>query len=149
MDPQNLSDEHINAVASQAVEAVEQRLKIGDFIGRHFGQIVDGLEEAADEPHRKDRFLDDALPVIDSVIHVGSSRENYMNALPWAKQTNADPDRWLTLLTFVYIVRKAVSECSKGLTKGRIWSEIESSVATLLRESTAKTERKEPARGLS
>jgi DNA-binding ferritin-like protein (Dps family) len=135
MDPQNLSDEYVNAT-----EAVENRLMIRGFIERHSDQILDALEEAAQKTQEQDRFLDEAIPVIDSVIHVGSSRKDYMNARRWASEERRapEPDKWLTLLTFVYIAHKGYSERSKDFAEARAWGTIMSSVETLLKEDAAK-----------
>jgi hypothetical protein len=135
MNSQHSTDECVNAT-----EAVEKRLGIRDFIKRHSDQILDALEEAAERTQGQDRFLDEALRVIDSVIHVGSSRKDYMNARRWASEERlaSEPDKWLTLLTFVYVARKGLSERSEDLAKASIWNTIISAVGTLLREDAAK-----------
>jgi hypothetical protein len=135
MNSQQVTDEYTNAT-----EAVKDRLRIGDFIDRHSNHILNELEEAADKTQTQDEFLAKVLPLIESVIMVGSSRSDYMNAQRWAsKERRApEPDKWLTLLTFVYIAHKGYSERSKDFAEARAWGTIMSSVETLLKEDAAK-----------
>ncbi len=135
MNSQRLTDEYVNAI-----EAVEDRLKIGDFIERHPNQILNELEEAAQETETQEEFLAKALPFIDSVIQVASGRNDYMNALQWAKgkRPAVEPHRWLIRLTLVYIVRKGLSERSEDVAKRGIWNTIISRVGAFLKDDAAK-----------
>lgn len=131
----------IEKYAEIATEAVRDQLKIGSFIERHSTQILDDLQQSAeevrdgnDEVFRK-AFIDRALPTIDSVIHVGSSRDNYVHAKTWVKEKRpefdsmpAEPGRRLTLLTFVYIVCLALDKH----TEERTWERIGNVVVDLL-----------------
>lgn len=124
--------------AQTAAEAVGDRLKIEDFIDRHFNQILDNLQESAEKSSNKENtsfnetFIQAALPIIDSVIHVGSSRDNYMEAQKWAQKSSQEmrlePVRWLTLLTFLHIILMA---CAKRPERS-IWERIENAVEGLL-----------------
>ena len=130
MAPHRIIDQY--AVA--ATEAVRDRLKIEDFIERHSDQILDDLQESAEKtPDDNKELSEKVLPIIDSVIHVGSNRNDYIDALAWAKELEwakempAAPDGRLTLLTLVYIVRKALDESREE----SIWKRIANMVEDL------------------
>jgi len=144
MYPHEMTDKYAKA----ATKAVKDHLKIKDFIERHSNQILGDLQKSAEEMRDKNTesfkiaFIEKALPTIDSVIHVGSSRDDYINAMTWAKENHTElyeippePGKWLTLLTFVYIVRLAFDEHLEKNT----WERIRDAVESLLPNSGFKT----------
>ncbi len=52
------------------------------------------------------------MPLVSGIIQVGSSVENFREAVRWAKEClpNADPGAFLTTLTLIYILTKGRDE---------------------------------------
>ena len=97
----------------KAKEAVEHWLGLGAFIELNKSGICKRLEEydklaAGAESNEGQGFFTQSLPLINSIIHVGSSRINLEMATERIKERwpDADPAFWLSALTFIYIVGK-------------------------------------------
>jgi hypothetical protein len=97
----------------QAKDVVENWLGLGGFIDSYKMKIYDRLENcqvqvAGDAATESQSFFTESLPLISSIIHIGSSRVKFIKAIEHIKETwpNADPDFLLSALTVIYLVRK-------------------------------------------
>ena len=80
-------------------------------------------------------FIAESLPVINGIIHVGSTRKTFNDALDYVKGhwQDADPVVLLTALVFIYVVEEAWKEIGTGKdeAKKEIWDRIRKRVLTL------------------
>jgi hypothetical protein len=130
--------------------AVEDKLKVKDFIERHIDGILDRIEHSylnsKDEPAGHLTFIAECLPIVSFVVHVGSSRGDFKAATEWVHETlpDADPGSVLSALTFIYLVAQgrkrysgndetaSVSEKEKRAKKRDNWEAIHARVQDLL-----------------
>jgi hypothetical protein len=103
---------------SDAAIAAELKLNVEEFFTDHKGQIYKRLEEC-DEIARKAAskrelmFIAEGLPIVNSFIHVGSSRADLNASIEWVTKfwgIEADPFVVLSALVFIWIANKGVRE---------------------------------------
>ncbi|GET36550.1 hypothetical protein [Microseira wollei] len=101
----------------KAIEAVEEKLDVEDYIFEHIDLIYHKLEQCdlrakkaendGNQRYQCDMmFIAESLPVISAIIQVGSKLENYNSAKKWVRDELPDADAVsvLSALTFLYIV---------------------------------------------
>jgi len=126
----------------RAREAVESWLDLAGFIDLHKSGIYKKLEECdklatQTQTREGQTFLSESLPLISSIIHVGSSRGNFTRAANLIKENwpDADPAVLLSAFTFMYIVSKREDSLGVSLRNNRkraVWDRISRSVDTLI-----------------
>jgi hypothetical protein len=142
MDSQTINTESIQTTATQTVES---QLKIRDFIELHSDEILTALEKSAEKVDEEVEFLADAFPIVASVIHVGSRRDDYIKALEWAEgklatSDKSDADSAITALTFLYLVHRGLAERSGDSAKSELWKKIKNRVDALLEQDAGNEE---------
>ena len=98
-------------MADDSSRAVENYLNLGDFFRRHRDHILDKLEECDSVAQQAEKnqdmiFFAESLPIINGLIHVGTTREELNKAIEWVKQNwgdKVDPLIVLSALTFIYV----------------------------------------------
>src|SRR5437016_1861746 len=96
----------------QATELVENYLKLGTFFNRHRDHILDKLEECDEiaqsaNAHQAMIFFAESLPIIDGLIQVGTTRQEYRDALEEVKAEGktlgplVEPAQVVSVLTFL------------------------------------------------
>jgi hypothetical protein len=98
-------------MADDSSRAVENYLNLGDFFKRHRDHILDKLEDSDAAAQRVEKnqdmiFFAESLPIINGLIHVGTTREELNKAIDWVKQNwgdKVDPLIVLSALTFIYV----------------------------------------------
>jgi hypothetical protein len=113
--------------------AVEEELQVQEFFQAHREQIFRKLEEcdqiAENAPINGDMiFIAESLPLINSIIHVGSDRATLARASNWVRETwgdEADPLIVLSALLFIYVANKGAEEKGNDETWKRIHERVE------------------------
>jgi len=127
---------------SDAAIAAELKLNVEQFFADHKDQIYKRLEEC-DEIARKAAskrelmFIAEGLPIINSFIHVGSSRADLNASFEWVTRfwgIDADPFVVLSALIFIWIANKGVKEFrdDPDETKRATWNRIRERVERLI-----------------
>ena len=95
----------------RAREAVEEHLKVKEFIENHEQDIYEKLEkfeESASVASREDEhaFIAESLPLIEGIVQVGSTPKDFEKASGWLKGLlpQADPALALSALVLMYVV---------------------------------------------
>jgi len=127
--------------------AVEEELKVEEFFDVHKEQIYKKLEEcdeiAENAPTNGDMiFIAESLPIINSIIHVGTDRKKLTGASNWVRKTwgeDADPLIVLSALLFIYVANKGALRFTTGQSdepvegdREEIWNRIHRRVQKLL-----------------
>lgn len=123
-----------------SIYAVEEELKVKKFFEVHREAIYKKLEEcdeiAAHAPTNTDMiFIAESLPIINSIIHVGSDRKTLGEASSWVRDTwgdEADPLIVLSALLFIYVANKGAEENLED----PVWRRIHRRVQKLLVKDT-------------
>jgi hypothetical protein len=129
---------------SDPKELVEDFLGLEPFFQRHQDHILDKLEEC-DEIAEKARrskdmiFFAESLPVIDGLIQVGTTREEYKSALKRVREewaSDVEPAHLISALTFLYVADrgKEIAEGKRKAKKARdltVWRRIDARVHKL------------------
>jgi len=127
---------------SDAAIAAELKLNVEQFFSDHKDQIYKRLEEC-DEIARKAAskrelmFIAEGLPIVNSFIHVGSSRADLNASIEWVTRfwgIDSDPFVVLSALIFIWIANKGVKEFrdDPDETKRATWNRIRERVERLL-----------------
>jgi predicted RNase H-like nuclease (RuvC/YqgF family) len=134
--PQNSSEE------AKAKALVEKKLLLIPFFERHEDHILSKLEECDEiaEKARKNKdmiFFAESLPIIDGLIQVGTTRDEYKNALKevgeeWGDDIAANV---ISTLTFLYVAEQGRKLAERHLRKKEVWDRITARVKRLEPES--------------
>ena len=122
-----------------AREAVEERLKINDFIKNNNVQLYGKLEKCdlgvKNQPESDLLFIAECLPLINGIVQIGSTLADFNGAIQWIREKLPDavPVSILSALTFIYIVETAIKDdlVSKDAAKKEIWKRIHERVKKL------------------
>jgi hypothetical protein len=116
----------------RAVDAVENHLKIGEFIESKKDAIFRRLEEQYNhvkgEVEAPLLFIAEALPLVSGIVQVGSTVESLRRSVRWANSCvpSADPGSFLSTLTLIYILEKGRDEfvVCEDKAKREVWNEM-------------------------
>lgn len=138
--------EAIKQTARGAATAVEY-LNIKKFLGDHGETIYSRLEECESYAKKADfnndmMFIALALPVINGIIHVASTRGDLSRATEWVvrewsigpKEPIPEKVPILSALTLIYIVAMGWKTYNRQAGKGEIWESIRDRVQKLSTE---------------
>lgn len=127
----------MQSVYERARVAVEEKLKINDFINLHWDaiekRVLDAESRVADmKAGANVVFVAECLPFVAGIVHVGSELVNFRMAREWvrAELPNADAVSVLAALTFLYIVGIGLDRADPE--KVTTWESIQHRVDTLL-----------------
>ncbi len=133
-------------MASDPSRAVENYLNLGDFFRRHRDHILDKLEECDSVAQQAEKnqdmiFFAESLPIINGLIHVGTTREELNKAIEWVKQNwgdKVDPLIVLSALTFIYVAETGAALAENPSTEAgakvrdrEVWNRINARVKKL------------------
>lgn len=126
-------------VKSASEEAVEL-LQIDDFINTQKGEIFERLEagyrSTMNRPEADLLFIAESLPLISAIVNVGSTLNNFRQAVEWVKKElpYAEPVSALSALTFIFIVYKGHKAAldSGDEEKMKVWTKMRERVEALL-----------------
>jgi hypothetical protein len=122
---------------------MEELLDVREFFLAHKERIYERLEECdriatAAVTNADMLFFAESLPIINGIIHVGSTREELIKATDWVKENweggEAQPRIVLSALLFRYVTKEGAKEftnCTKQ-SKKEAWSRIDTRVSRLL-----------------
>jgi hypothetical protein len=124
---------------ADARHAAENELEIKRFFEEHKGQIYEKLKDCDKfalqaGPQSDMIFVAESLPIINGIIHVGSTRQRLTEANKWVRETwgeSADPLIILSALVFVYVVEEGAKQF-KGTAEQPVWDRIQGRVKKLL-----------------
>jgi hypothetical protein len=129
-------------IFEKAREAVEENLKAQDFINQHRVEIYARLEECDERVTKAQSegkvngeadivFIAECLPMVAAILHVGSTLQNYREAIKKVSDAlpDADPVAVLSALTFLYIVERGQNEAPADKTEA--WKRIAKRVSRL------------------
>ncbi len=122
---------------------VEDDLDLEAFFNRHQDHILDKLEECEEtaEKAKSNRdmiFFAESLPIIDGLIQVGTTRDEYKKALAriradWGEEI--EPANVISALTFLYVARRGQEIAEYGGAKKprdkTLWNRITARVKKL------------------
>jgi hypothetical protein len=117
--------------------AVEEKLQVKEFFETHKKQIFERLKESdsiaqAAPTNSKMTFIAESLPIIHSIIQVGTSRSTLHQASQWVRDTwgpDTDPLITLSALLFIYVADQGAAE-NEG---DEVWKRINDRVQKLMR----------------